>query len=217
MLSQELNKLVAVFLVVVCPSAILMAERPSAMLQATGTVSLNGTPTPGSTSVFAGDRIDTAEAAGASISRSGFSLVLDPNSSVRYQDDGFSILRGTARVRSSRGMAGHAGPVLVTPKGDTALFQISSDGKTALVASREGTLTLTDGVETVSLEPGYTAKVDLDATQDQSPKPAAKSKGEKKKNGFLLWMLVGAGVGAGITCAVACGGGGPTPVSPVAP
>ena len=118
-----------------------------------------------------------------------------------------------------RGMAAHPGPVSVIPRGDTALFEISSDGKTALVTSREGALTLSDGIETASLEPGYTAKLDLDVSpdQDQGPKPAAKSKGEKKSKGFILWILVGAGIGAGITCAVTCGGGGPTPVSPVTP
>jgi hypothetical protein len=219
MLIQEGNKLVAVLLMLVCPSAILMAERPSAMLQATGTVFLNGTPTPRSMSVFTGDRIDTGDAAAASISRSGLSLAVDPNSSIRYQDDGFAILKGMARVRTSKGMAAHAGPVTVIPRGDTALFDVSSDGRTALVTSREGTLVLTDGIETASLEPGYVAKIDLDASpaQDQGPYPAAKSKGEKKNKGFILWILVGAAAGAGITCAITCGGGGRVAVSPVTP
>ena len=221
MLSQVVNKLAAVLLMMVCPSAILMAERPTAMLQATGTVLLNGTPTPRSMSVFTGDRIDTADAAVVSISRGGFSLVVDPNSSIQYQDDGFALLKGMARVRTSGGMSAHAGPVSVTPKSNTALFDITRDGNTALVTSREGTLTLSNGVETASLEPGYMAKIDLEVSQDQDqgPKPAAKSKGEKKdRKGFILWLLVAAGVGAGITCAVTCGGGGgATPVTPVSP
>jgi hypothetical protein len=205
----------------VCPSAILMAERPSGMLQATGTVLLNGAPTPASMSVFAGDRIDTADAAVVSIRRNGLSLVLDPNSSIRYQDDGFAILKGMARVRTSRGMTAHAGPVTVIPKGDTAFFDVSSDGRTALVTSHEGALTLTDGVETATLESGYMAKIDLDASQDQDqgPNPAAQSKGDKKKKkkGFILWIIVAAAAGAGITCAVTCGGGGQIAVSPVTP
>jgi hypothetical protein len=223
MLSQVENKLVAVLLLVVCPSAILMADRPSAMLQATGTVLVNGSPTPHSMSVFTGDRIDTADASVGSISRSGSSLVVDPNSSIRYQDDGFAILKGVARVRTSTGMTAHAGPVTVSPKGNTAFFDVSSDGKTALITSREGVLTLTNGVETARLDPGYMAKIDLDASQDQdqdqdqSPNPAAQSKGDKKKKGFLLWILVGAAAGAGITCAFTCGGGGQAAVSPVTP
>ena len=220
MLSQTVNKLAAVLLVVVCPSAILMAERPGAMLQASGTVLVNGTATPQSMSLFMGDRVNTAGGAAASITRSGLSLVVDPNSSVRYQDDGFAILQGTARVRISKGVTAHAGLVSVVPKGDSALFDVSSDGKTALVTSREGALTLTDGVEMASLNPGYTAKISLDPSegQDQGPKPAAQSKGDKNnKKWFIIWILVAAAAGAGITCAVTCGGGGPTPVSPVTP
>lgn len=219
MLSQEVNKLVAALLLVVCPSVILMAECPSALLQATGTVLLNGTPTPQSMSVFTGDRIDTADAAVVSISRSGFSLVVDPNSSIRYQDDGFVILKGTARVRTFRGMTAHAGSVSVIPKGNTARFDISTDGKTALVASREGGLTLTDGIETASLEPGYTAKINLDVSQDQDqgPKPAATTKGEAKKKVLIIWIIVSAAVAAAIACGIACGGGGAPVVSPVTP
>src|SRR5215471_6705937 len=200
MTSQVVNKLIALFLIVICPSAILMAERPGAILQASGTVSVNGTVAPQSMSVFTGDRINTAQGAAVSITRGGLSVVVDPNSSVRYQDDGFAILKGTARVRTSGGMTVHAGPVSVISKGNSASFEISSDGKTALVASREGTLTLTDGVETASLEPGYMAKFDLEDSQDQDqgPKPAAKSSGESKsKKRFILWLLVAAGVGAG--------------------
>ena len=220
MLSQVVNKLVAVLLTIVCPSAILMAERPTAMLQATGTVLLNGTPTPRSMSVFTGDRIDTADAAVGSISRTGFSLVVDPSSSIQYQDDGFAILKGTARIRTSRTMTARAGSVSVIPIGTTALFDITIDGNTALVASREGALTLTNGAETASLQPGYMAKINLDVSQDQDqgPKPAATTKGEpKNKKKLIIWIVVAAAAAAAIACGIACSEGGATPVSPVTP
>ena len=159
------RKLLALLLVVVCPSAILMADRPSAMLQASGAVRLNGNPTPQTTSVFTGDVIDTAASSVVSITRSGSSLTVDPDSSIRYEDDGFAILKGMARVQTSKGMTAHAGPISVVPLAKTALFDVSTDGKTALIASREGALTLTDGVESMTLEPGHTAKVNLDQEQ----------------------------------------------------
>jgi hypothetical protein len=222
MATQVAQKLVALLLMVLCPSAILMAELPSAMLQANGTVLVNGTRTPELVSVFTGDLINTSDASVGSISRSGSSLVVDPNSSIRYQKDGFAILRGKVRVQTSRGMTGHAGPISVIPVADTALFEISSDGKTALVASRVGALTLTDGVETAILEPGYTAKINLDVSQDQdqTPKPAATAKGggtKKRPPGFLFWIVLSAATGLAIACALECGGGGAAPVSPVMP
>ena len=246
MLGLALRKLVAALLVVVCPSTLLMAERPSAMLYATGAVTLNGMPAAKSMGVFAGDRIATADASVGSVNRGGFSLVIDPNSSVQYQTDGVTILKGKVSVKTSKGMSAHAGPLSVIPNADSARFDLSSDGKTVLIASREGILTLTDGIETATLEPGYTAKVILDpqepkpaapasgqqppaqnppqpkstaGSQEEGPKPAATTRGDegRSKKGLLIIILASAAAGAAIVCILECGGGGATPISPVTP
>jgi len=208
------RKLLALLLVVVCPSAILMADRPSAMLQASGAVRLNGNPTPQTTSVFTGDVIDTAASSVVSITRSGSSLTVDPDSSIRYEDDGFAILKGMARVQTSKGMTAHAGPISVVPLAKTALFDVSTDGKTALIASREGALTLTDGVESMTLEPGHTAKVNLD--QEQAPKPAAKGGEKKKRPPWLIYVILGVAAAGFVTCGLLCFGSAAA-VSPVVP
>ena len=219
MLSLTSRKLVALLLVVVCPSAVLMAERPSAMLITSGTVRLNGTVLPQSTGIFTGDVIDTSADSVGSLSRSGSSVVVDPDSSIRYQDDGVSVLKGMARVQTSKGMAAHAGPISVIPVTNNALFDVRTDGKTALIASREGALTLTDGADSFVLDPGHTAKVSLDVSQDtQAPKPAAKG-GEKKRKvppAWLIWVIAGGVGAAAIACALACSTGAAA-VSPVFP
>jgi hypothetical protein len=198
-----------------------MAERPSAMLYATGSVTLNGIPAEKSTSIFDGDRIDTANASVVSIDRTGSSLVVDPNSSVQYKNDSFTILKGVARVRTSTGIAAHTGPLSVIPKAKAALFDVSNDGKTVLIASREGALTVTDGVETATLEPGYTAKVTLDPEQDQDqgPKPAARTRGDenKHKKGLIIIIIASAAAAALIACLLACEGSGGAAVTPVVP
>lgn len=218
---QGVQKLVAVLLLIVCPSTILMAELPSAMLYATGVVTLNRMPAPKSSSLFAGDRIETADSSVVSINRNGSSLVVDPNSSVEYQNDSFTILKGTARVRTTKGVGAHAGTLAVIPKSNAALFDISSNGETILVASREGTLTLTDGVETATLEPGYTARVTVDSKeeQDQAPKPAAGTRGDqnKRKKKLIIIIIVSAGAAAAIACILACGEGGGPPVTSTMP
>ena len=218
MLSLASRKIVALLLVVVCPSAVLMAELPSAMLTPSGSVRLNGTVLPQSTGLFTGDVIDTLADSVGSLSRSGSSVVVDPDSSIRYQDDGVSVLKGMARVQTSKGMAAHAGRISVIPVSSDALFDVRTDGKTALIASREGALTLTDGSESFTLDPGYTAKVNVDVSQNQgqAPKPAAKG-GEKKKKppAWLIWVAVAAGAFA-VACALTCGKGAAA-ISPVFP
>ena len=219
MLSLASRKIVALLLVVVCPSAVLMAERPSAMLITSGTVRLNGTALPQSTGIFTGDVIDTSADSVGSLSRSGSSVVVDPDSSIRYQDDGVSVLKGVARVQTSKGMAAHAGPISVIPVTNNALFEVRTDGKTALIASREGALTLTNGDDSFVLDPGHTAKVSLnDVSQDtQAPKPAAKG-GQKKRKppAWLLWVIVGGVGAAAIACALACSTGAAA-LSPTVP
>jgi hypothetical protein len=228
MFGQTLRKLIALLLVVVCPSVLLMAERPSAMLYATGAVTLNGTPAAKSMSVFAGDRIDTADASVVSVTRSGSSLIVDPNSSIQYQSDGFTILKGTARVQTSKGMSAHAGSLSVIPKDNSARFDVSSDGKTILVASREGTLTLTDGTETATLKPGYTAKVSFaddspnpaattTGGQDQNPNPASTTTGQwSKRKQALVILIFASAIAAIVACVVACSPG-PSAITPTLP
>ena len=218
-MNRELRKLVAGLLLVVCPCG-LMAEQPIAMLDASGDVTLNGTPARASTSVFAGDRIDTAGASVVSINGRGTSLVVDPHSSIRYEADGFTILKGVSRVRTSRAMTAHAGPLSVMPKAKQALFDISNDGKTVLVASREGVLTLSDGMETATLSPGYTARVSLESSHDddQSPKPAGTTRGDgSRRKKALIIILASGAAGVAVACILACGGGGGAPLTPVTP
>jgi hypothetical protein len=221
MANRGFKKLVAVVLLVVCPATLLMAERPTAMLYATGLVTLNGAPAAKSVSVFDGDRVDTANASVASINRNGASMVVDPNSSVQYKTDGFTILKGTARVRTFNGAAAHTGPLSVIPKANAALFDVSNDGKTVLIASREGELTITDGIETATLEPGYTAKVVLDSQQDQDqgPKPAAHTRGDETnhKKGLIIIIIASAAAAALIACILACEESGGAAVTPVTP
>ena len=214
------RKILALLLIVAFPSTVVMADRPSAMLATSGTVRLNGTALPQSTGIFAGDVIDTAADSVGSLSRSGSSVVVDPDSSIRYQDDGVSVLKGVARVQTSKGMAAHAGPISVIPVTNNALFEVRTDGKTALIASREGALTLTNGDDSFVLDPGHTAKVSLnDVSQDtQAPKPAAKG-GQKKRRvppAWLLWVIVGGVGAAAVACALACATSAAA-VSPVVP
>ena len=245
MFGQVSKRLVAVLLLVVCPSTLLMAELPTAMLYASGAVMLNGMPAARSMSVFAGDRIDTADASRVSVLRTGLSLVVDSNSSVQYQTDGFTVLKGTASARTSTGLTARVGPICVIPKGASALFDIRSDGKTILVSSREGTITVTDGVKMATIDPGYTARVTFDSqdaprpaasssgqqpsqnptpqasagSQDEGPKPAATTTGDEnnERKKLIIAILVTAAATAAIVCILECGGGGATPISPVTP
>jgi hypothetical protein len=214
------RKLLSIFLLLTYPATISLAEMPSGMLYATGSVMLNGAAVRNSSSVFAGDRVVTASSSVASITRSGSSVIVDPNSSVLYEDYGFKILDGTARASTRNGLTAHAGPISVVPKNKLAKFDVSTHNGTILIASREGVLTLTDGDVVKTLEPGYTASIRLGPEQDksQNPIPAATTSGVITGSKQLIIVIAAAAVGAtAIACSLACTDGGAVAVSPVTP
>src|ERR1035441_6044653 len=73
-------------LVVVFGASLLSAQTGGAMLYANGNVKVNGQAAGDSTSIFSGDRVDVTESSAGSINRSGSSVVVSPNSSIRSEE-----------------------------------------------------------------------------------------------------------------------------------
>lgn len=143
-----------------------------AMLYANGNVKVNGQAAGISTSIFAGDTVEVGDASSVSINRSGSSIVLSPNSSVRYEPTNLDVLSGTVRVSTTQGMGVHAGNVSVTPqeKASAAKYDVTASAGGVSVASQEGALSLNDGGGDVSLSSG--SRTTLGAAAPEEPKLA---------------------------------------------
>lgn len=133
-----------------------LAPTSGAMLYANGNVKVNGRPAGISTSIFAGDKVEVGDSSAVSISRSGSSVVLSPNSSVQYDPANLDVLQGTVRVSTSQGMSVHAGNVSVAPldKSTAAKFDVTASAGNVSIASQEGALTVRDGGQTLALSSG---------------------------------------------------------------
>ena len=127
-----------------------------AMLYANGNARVNGQSAGVSTSIFAGDKVEVGDSSAVSISRSGSSIVLSPNSSVKYDSANLDVLKGTVRVSTSQGMSVHAGNVSVSPqdKNTAAKFEVTASASNVSVASQEGALAVNDGGRDVMLSSG---------------------------------------------------------------
>jgi hypothetical protein len=136
-----------------------------AMLYANGNVKVNGQLAGASTSIFAGDKVEVGDSSAVSISRSGSSIVLSPNSSVKYDPANLDVLKGTVRVSTTQGMSVHAGNVSVAPqdKNTAAKFDVTTNAGNVTVASQEGALAVNDGGRDVMLSSG--SKTTLGAAQ----------------------------------------------------
>ncbi len=149
-------RIFSLFSVVLFSLTVLNAQNDGAMLYAHGNVTLNGQAVESSTSIFTGDRLDTADSSVVTINRSGSSIVVNPNSSIQYGQSSIEIMRGTARLSTLAGMSAQAGQLTITPKAGTAKFDVVRSDNGTSVTSREGALSLRDGSRTMTLEPGTT-------------------------------------------------------------
>ncbi|MGB8885299.1 MAG: hypothetical protein WCC87_01175 [Candidatus Korobacteraceae bacterium] len=162
---------VVLLLVVVCSTAMLTAQTSGAMLYATGNVTLNGAAVSDSSSIFAGDRLVTADSSIVSVNRSGSSVVVSPNSTVQYDKSAVEVLQGTAHVSTINGMSAEVGQVTVAPQDQSAKFDVVRTDNQVTVTSREGTVTVDDGGRKVLLQPGDHTTLALGASSSQSSFP----------------------------------------------
>lgn len=153
---HRLSKVSVVMLVLLCAAA-MAAQTGGAMLHVTGKVTLNGTAVADSSSIFAGDRLTTAEGAMATINRPGMSVVLGPNSTIQYGISSIQVIQGSARIAAGSNLTTQAGNVTVVSQDQTARFEVSrADGK-VVVASREGSVSVNDGGHSVTVAAGTNA------------------------------------------------------------
>lgn len=188
-------------MLVVFPAASLMAEVRPAMLYASGSVVLNGTQVPRTSAVFGGDRITTNSNSGVTIASQGSAIVVGADSAVVYNGPDLELEKGTTLVTTSTGITAHMGDVSVMPASKApAKYEITrADGK-VLIAAKQGTLMISDGMSSSTLEAGGTTQQpDNDRRRRGAPPPAARqlpgipSLGKK------------AAIGLGVSAAVAAG------------
>ena len=152
---ESLVKYWAWILVVALPASMLMADATSAMLRASGSVSVNGSPIEQATAVFPGDRVQTGANSIATLTNEGSSVTIPGNSSLVFSKSFVNVLCGTAMVTTHRGMSVRVSNLLVQPaRGEQARFQVTQKEGELQIIAREGTLAIDNGAATSSLAPG---------------------------------------------------------------
>jgi hypothetical protein len=152
---ESLVKSLAWVLVVLFPASIVLADATSAMLSATGNVSVNGNPIERATAVFPGDKVQTGPNSIATLTSEGSSVTVPGNSSLVFSKSFVNVLCGTAMVATSRGMSVRVSNLLVQPaRGAQARFQITQNEGQLQIIAREGTLAIDNGAATSSLQAG---------------------------------------------------------------
>jgi hypothetical protein len=144
---------VAVFLAVLLGAAMLSAQT-GAMLHVSGKATLNGITVGDSSTIFAGDRLVTADGAMATINQPGLSVVVASNSSILYGKGSVDILQGTARINATDHVTAQAGKVTAVSKDGSTLFEVARLNDKVTITSREGAVAVSDGSQTVTVASG---------------------------------------------------------------
>lgn len=154
-LQNALQKTTAACLLLLLPAALSAQDTAAAVIFPAGTVYLNGAQLSNSSAFMSGDVLQTRENGAANINVAGSSAVVDSNSIVRFQADGFSLDRGSISVATGKGLSVYARDFKITPASAewTQFYVTRSSGSIGIIA-RKSSVTVTCGSNTTTVKEG---------------------------------------------------------------
>jgi len=194
---------VCCLLAVAFPAHVLVAESPAAMLYTTGSAWVNGSEVPKSAAMFAGDLLQTPADSTASIQANGSSVMVQPDSLVKFEGTAVEIEHGGVRVTTSRAMEARAGDVTVKPAGSSwTEFQVVDVDGQVEIAANKGDVTVRDDQGTTTVAQGQqTTRDDTSDTEKKKKKRRGAGAATAAKGGIMsskAAVYTGLGVGAGV-------------------
>ena len=153
-----LSKVLGYSLALCLSASVVLAATPAAMLYSSGNFALNGSVGPQSSAIMAGDLIQTRDSS-VSITSTGNSVLIGPNSSVTYGNEAIQFADGSAVVSTSSSMATEVRGVTVAPAKSAGTYRVTREGDHVMVAALKGSVLLREGSETRTVAEGRTASL----------------------------------------------------------
>lgn len=163
MLNRTVAALLSCVLLIVFPATVLAAPF-GGNLRSTGSVTVDGKPVPQSSTVFAGDHIQTGADATATLTTDGSTVLIAGGSSVILGDNVLDVSCGTAMVTTVKGMTVRVNGTTVTPTTPSAKFEVAQGGHALSIAAHEGAISVQDGHKSTTLQAGQTSTLESPTT-----------------------------------------------------
>jgi hypothetical protein len=209
--------------------SLLAAESVSAILHSKGGVWVNGTEAQDSTVVFPGDVLETKVGFVANLDADGSSVLIEPQSVVKYQGTFLNLEHGGVAVGTSTSMSVHVNCIKVEPvTKDRTQYEVGDIDGTVHVAARKSDVNIThtganrrtssspDAARSATVHEGQEASRD----ESQACGAAAAPRGIGTATN-TKWLEIGGGgaAGVGLLCLLLCSGwsSGSGSVSPSQP
>jgi hypothetical protein len=212
-------------MVVLSPLWLLAADTGAAVVHTKGGVWVNGAQAADSTAVFSGDLLETKAGSVATLDAQGSSVLIQPESVVKFQGSFLSLEHGSVSVEASTSMNVHVNCIRVEPASNQRTqYDVADVGGTVHVAVHKGDVNITEIGALRKAAPENTASQSAvvhegeEATRNEAacgavPRPAWAGHGLNTR-----WLEIGgAGGGAVALCLILCKGSTPTSVSPSQP
>jgi hypothetical protein len=175
-----------------------------AVLSGNGTVYLNGGQLSSSNAVVPGDVIQTKENGTAAINGPGGSVMLEPNSIVRFQGESVALDRGQISVATGKGLSVNARDFRITPvSNDWTQYYVTRTGGSINIIARKNDVTVNcgpSGSERVK-EGQQISRLDADncglAAKTGGGAPTA-ARGAVLNSSVVKWTALGTGGGLAI-------------------
>ena len=194
MMKSKLFRTLCWVMVVAFPASVVLADSNSAMLQASGVVKINENSVTRSSAVFQGDRIATGKDSSASITATGASILMAPNSLLTFAGKQVNLSAGSARFNGPISVS--AGGMTISPASANARFEVRYEAAQVHVTSLEGNLSVNDGKQTTLLESGKTmASAKLPAVPQSRNSIGGGA-------GLIIGLALAAGLAAGLAVAL---------------
>src|SRR5206468_10319327 len=133
------QKVITTCLLLTMPGVLSAQNTAAAVIFPAGTVYLNGAQLSNSSAFMTGDVLQTRENCAANINATGSTAVVDSNSIVRFQADGFSLDRGSISVATGKGMNVYARDFKIAPaSGEWTQFYVTRSSGTIGIIARKG-------------------------------------------------------------------------------
>jgi hypothetical protein len=210
-----------------CPLSLLGADTGGAVMHSKGAVWVNGAEVADSTAIFPGDVLETKPGSAASLDADGSSVLIQPESVVKFQGSSLSLEHGSVSVGTSTRMSVHVNCIKVEPvSNERTQYDVADLNGTVQIAAHKNDVNITqslaprkapaDGNSSSSavVHEGQQATRDEATACGAAPRPASPGNGLNPK-----WLEIGGAAGGGVLalCLLLCKGSSSTNVSPSQP
>ena len=196
-----LRSILCWLLIAIMPAAAVAADTGAAMLYSKGTAWLNGNTVPNSSAIFPGDMVQTHTASFANINAEGSSVMVMPESLVRFQNNSVCLEHGMVTVGSSRQMAALAGGISITPASTVwTQFDVKDVDGTVQIVAHKGELAVS-GAKKVTVQQGQQLNLEERESDDGCGKRKGAAAPPSGSGGLLsskTALIAGGAAGGGI-------------------